>query len=403
MNKVPRLCAFALGVACASTSYAQSNVTLYGLIDTGITWSSNQYGSSNWEVTSGKLSGARWGIRFTEDIGDGWRALGVLENGFNSANGAALQNGRMFGRQAYIGVLNNTYGTLLFGRQYTPLALYGGFLTSALRWGTSLMAHPLDLDLLAGTTRFNNAIDYESPNFGGFTYKLQYAFSNQASGSAGTGFSNNREWGSAIRYVSNDLTISAGYAQISRPDSASNANGAVVGDYQTALPLWVRQVDSTLSGTSPSAAALVVGIQKTGMIAMLYTLDRWSVGAVVSRTLLSDDVMTHASTTNMNGNGSLSLDVAELNLTYQITPANYTGLMVTYSSGQFQSGATHTSPHWWQIGIANDYFLSKRTDVYVAAAYEIGGARDAIAQITLNAPSSSRTEAGVSVGMRHRF
>ncbi|WP_250519182.1 porin [Caballeronia sp. ATUFL_M1_KS5A] len=403
MIKVQRLCALALGATCAQLSSAQSSVTLYGLIDTGITWSSNQHGSSNLEMSSGKLSGTRWGMRVTENFGGGWRALGVLENGFNSANGAALQNGRMFGRQAYIGVSGVSYGTLLFGRQYTPLALYGGFLTAALRWGTSLMVHPLDLDLLGGTTRFNNAVDYESPNYGGVTYKLQYAFSNQAQGAAGTGFTNNREWGGAIRYVGHGLTLSAAYTQIDRPDAASNANGAVVGDYQSALPLWVRQVDITLSGAASSTAALVVGSQKTGMIATLYSLDRWSVGAVVSRTLLNDNSVTRASTASLNGKGSLSLNVAEFNLTYQASPANYTGVMVTYSGAQFRSGATDTSPHWWQVGIANDYFLSKRTDVYVAAAYETGSSRDAIAQITLNAPSSTRTEAGVSVGLRHRF
>jgi GBP family porin len=403
MIKVQRLCALALGATCAQLSHAQSSVTLYGLIDTGITWSSNQHGSSNMEITSGKLSGTRWGIRVTEDLGGGWRTLGVLENGFNSASGAALQNGRMFGRQAYVGISADRYGSLLFGRQYTPLALYGGFLTAALRWGTSLMVHPLDLDLLGGTTRFNNAIDYESPSYGGVTYKLQYAFSNQSDGPAGAGFANNREWGGAIRYVGHGLTLSAGYTQIDRPDAASNINGAVVGDYQSALPLWVRQVDITLSGAASSTAALAVGGQKTGMIASLYTLDRWSIGAVVSRTLLNDNSLTHASAVSLNGRGSLSLNVAEFNLAYQATPANYTGMMVTYSIAQFQSGTVHTSPHWWQIGIGNDYFLSKRTDVYVAAAYEFGSSRDAIAQITLNAPSSTRTEAGVSVGLRHRF
>lgn len=401
MNKVLRLCALALGATCAHSSYAGSSVALYGLIDTGMTWSSNQNGSRNVEMTSGKLSGARWGVRAIEDLGGGLRALGVLESGFNSASGSTLQNGRMFGRQAYVGLSDNQYGTLRLGRQYTPLALYGGFLTAALRWGTSLMVHPLDLDLLGGTTRFNNAIDYESPNYVGVTYRLQYAFSNQAATGSG-GFANNREWGGAVRYEGHGLELSAGYTQIDRPDALSNSAGAVVGDYQTALPLWIRQVDAKMSG-GPSTAALAVGTQKTGMVAAVYTIDRWSVGAVLSRTLLNDNRMTLARTSGLNGPGSLALNVAEINLAYQATPANVTGMMLTYSSGQFRSGSTHNAPHWWQIGIANDHFLSKLTDIYVAAAYEIGSSPDAIAQITLNAPSSNRTEAGVSVGLRHRF
>lgn len=395
--------ALALGAVVAHAAHAESNVTLYGLIDTGITWSSNQHGSQNVEMTSGKLSGTRWGIRAVEDLGGGLKTLAVLEDGFNSASGVTLQNGRMFGRQAYVGLSQDRYGTLLLGRQYTPLALYGGFLTSALRWGTSLMVHPLDLDLLGGTTRFNNAIDYESPNYGGMTYKLQYAFSNQASGQAGAGVSNNREWGGAIRYVGHGLTFAAGYTDIDVPDSTTNTNGAVVGDYQSGLPLWVRQVDTTFSGKPASTATLAIGEQKTGMLASLYSVGKWSVGAVLSRTLLNHNTMTKASTAALNGVGSLTLNVAEFNLAYQATPSNTTGLMVTYSNSKFASGTSSSTPHWWQFGIGNDYFLSKRTDVYVAAACEIGSGRDAIAQITLNAPSSTGNEVGISAGIRHRF
>ncbi|SDV50766.1 porin [Chitinasiproducens palmae] len=399
MTKRQRLCALVLGASIAQLSHAEGNMTLYGLIDTGVTWSNHQKGGDTVEMTSGKLSGARWGIRGSEVLGNGWRAEAVLENGYNSASGATLQSGRMFGRQSTVGLSNVRYGTLRLGRQYTPLALYGGPLTAALRWGTSLMVHPLDLDLLGGTTRFNNAIDYESPDFGGWRYRVQYALSNQA----GAGFANNREWGGAIRYRSEHTTFVAGYAQLARPDSATNANGATTGDYQSALPLWIRQVDATLAGTPASSAMLAVGTQRTGMAAIVQTIERWSVGTTLSRTLLSQNVVTGAHTSGLNGTGSLSLDVAEANLTFRATPLNHTGVMVTYSSGRLQSGGQRASPHWWQFGIGNDYFLSKRTDVYVAAAYIMGSARDAIAQITLGSPASGRTEAGVSIGMRHRF
>jgi GBP family porin len=167
--------------------------------------------------------------------------------------------------------------------------------------------------------------------------------------------------------------------------------------------LWVRQVDTTFSGTAGSAATLAIGEQKTGMLASLYTVGKWSIGAVLSRTLLNHNMMSKASTAALNGVGSLTLNVAEFNLAYQATPANTTGLMVTYSNSRFVSGTTSTAPHWWQFGIGNDYSLSKRTDIYVAAACETGSGRDAIAQITLNAPSSTRSEVGVSAGLRHRF
>ncbi|MCQ4438022.1 porin, partial [Clostridioides difficile] len=60
--------------------------------------------SSLVKVGSGNLSGSRWGLRGTEDLGGGLKANCRLENGCNVANGARGQGGRMFGRSAWVGL-----------------------------------------------------------------------------------------------------------------------------------------------------------------------------------------------------------------------------------------------------------------------------------------------------------
>jgi predicted porin len=56
-----------LGVAIGA--HAQSSVTLYGLIDTSLVYTNNQKGSANYQMSSGVLSGSRWGLKGTEDLG----------------------------------------------------------------------------------------------------------------------------------------------------------------------------------------------------------------------------------------------------------------------------------------------------------------------------------------------
>src|SRR5579875_4171315 len=88
----------------ATAAHAQSSVTLYGLIDAGITYTNNQNGHSNWKASSGSVNGSRWGLRGAEDLGGGLKAIFTLENGFNIMNGTNGQGGAEFGRQAYVGI-----------------------------------------------------------------------------------------------------------------------------------------------------------------------------------------------------------------------------------------------------------------------------------------------------------
>ena len=114
------LAGLALAALAASPAQAQSNVQIYGLMDVGVEYLSriegNQPSVRMPTVTGGQMA-SRLGFRGTEDLGNGLKAIFVLENGFSPAKGTTQQGGRLFGRQSFLG-LSGDWGTVAFGRQY---------------------------------------------------------------------------------------------------------------------------------------------------------------------------------------------------------------------------------------------------------------------------------------------
>src|SRR5258708_37097533 len=231
------LIAAALSGVVASAANAQSSVTLYGLIDVGITYTNSQLtshgGHSNWQETSGAVNGSRWGLRGAEGLGGGLKAIFTLENGFNINNGTLGQQGREFGRQAFVGLSSTQYGAVTLGRQYDSVVDYLGPLAlTGTQYGGTQFAHPFDNDNLDNSFRINNSIKYQSANYAGFKFGAQYGFSNQAAG-----FSNNRAYSVGASYNYCPLNIAAAYLQLNNyvtgagaAAAISNANGAVAGD-----------------------------------------------------------------------------------------------------------------------------------------------------------------------------
>ncbi|WP_043284756.1 porin [Paraburkholderia oxyphila] len=102
-------------------SYAQGSVTLYGILDTGIEFVTHANHEGDSLVRMPGITGempSRWGLRGTEPLGGGLSTLFVLESGFSVRGGDSGQGGRLFGRQAWVG-LAGPFGMLSFGRQYT--------------------------------------------------------------------------------------------------------------------------------------------------------------------------------------------------------------------------------------------------------------------------------------------
>lgn len=120
--KKSSLLLLAAGLTSGGAAFAQSNVTIYGIVDTSIHYLSNAnaQGNSNVRMDNGAIANSRIGFKGTEDLGGGLKAMFQLENGFSSDTGAMQQGGSLFGRQSWVG-LQGGFGKVRVGRQNTPL------------------------------------------------------------------------------------------------------------------------------------------------------------------------------------------------------------------------------------------------------------------------------------------
>lgn len=202
--------------ALAGAASAQSSVTVYGIVDAGFVAERGGVGGSVNKLTSGVASGSRIGFKGTEDLGGGMSALFLLENGFSVDTGGLGQGGLIFGRQAYVG-LGGGFGTVTFGRQYTPQYLTLAF---ADPFGTGMAGDAANIMPSTGNSasRMDNAIKYVTPALGGFTGELAYGFGEVAGdNSAG------RQLGLAVAYKGGPLAVRLGYHNRNN-DTATTTN-----------------------------------------------------------------------------------------------------------------------------------------------------------------------------------
>ncbi|EHP41570.1 porin [Cupriavidus basilensis OR16] len=158
-------------------------LTLYGLIDTGIEYVSNVGVQKSSAIRMPSLTSSypsRWGLRGIEDLGGSYKSIVVLESGFSPSQGTANQNGRLFGRQAYVGLVG-PWGAVSVGRLYSQI--YYSLIGDTL--GPNIFAAGL-LDTYLSTARVDNAIDY-NVTFSGFTVGATYSFGRDAVAPAAAG------------------------------------------------------------------------------------------------------------------------------------------------------------------------------------------------------------------------
>ncbi|RDK03141.1 porin [Paraburkholderia lacunae] len=387
MNK--KLLTAATLAVFASAAHAQSSVTLYGLIDAGISYVNNsKSGTSHdklFKYDDGVAQGSRWGLRGTEDLGGGLKALFVLENGFNSGNGTLGQGGALFGRQAYVGLSKNDIGSLTFGRQYSFSTDYlgGNYSTGGQTVAGNYAYHINDVDQLT-SSRINNAVKFSSSNFAGLTFGAMYGFSNQAGAFAGSPASgtvaapvagSSRAYSFGLNYANGPFGIGAAYTDIRYP-----------------------------SQSTPSFSTTIANVS-TGSVRDLRTFGvggRYSIGAATLWALY-----TNTRFEPITG-GTTTFAAYEAGAKYAFTPALTAGAGYTY---MHLSNAN--TGHWNQVDLSVDYALSKRTDVYALGIYQIAaghnGTQDLQAQIGSSTSYFSTSGTGADnqlafrVGIRHKF
>ena len=103
-----------------------------------------------------------FGLRGSEDLGGGLKAIFTLESGFNIGNGKFANNSGMFNRQSFVGLSSAQFGTVTLGRQYDAVQDYLAPLTATGSWGGTYFAHPCNNDNLStnGGYAVNNSIKY---------------------------------------------------------------------------------------------------------------------------------------------------------------------------------------------------------------------------------------------------
>lgn len=213
------LLALAVLSAITGSAAAQTNVTVYGLVDVGIIHESKRPGGggNSLELGSGIQSGSRLGFRGTEDLGGGLSAIFTIENGFQADTGTAGQGGLLWGRQAWVG-LQGGFGAIKFGRQYTPVDVWLGQIDPFANLTVGKVSNLLVREYAA---RSDNAIVYNSPVIGGFSGDVIYGFGERVGDT-----SDNRFVGGSIGYSAGPLVTRLMYQKRSAAPGIPAAGGA---------------------------------------------------------------------------------------------------------------------------------------------------------------------------------
>lgn len=390
------LLAAALVIGFAGAAQAETSVTLYGIIDTGIGYQqvkgNNADGSSYKESRTGLLSGvqsgSRWGLKGTEDLGDGLQAIFQLESGFDATTGNSLQGGRLFGRQATIGLQGNSWGRLDFGRQTDISSKYFASIDPfAAAFGQAEIGAAFSS---ANTMRWDNMIMYQTPSFSGFQFGAGYSFNvdgSQAYKVSGIDDTNKRGITTGLHYTNGPINVALSWNQIKTGTPA----GAIVpsaGDPDTNINSWM------LGGTYDFEivkVALAYGQTRNGW------MQGQGYGGNVTNTGIAGTPVTTATDHRVfYGAEGLRVNSYLVGLTAPIgngrimadwtmaDPRDSAGTVGNFYAGDLAKQNTYS--------LGYTYNLSKRTNVYVVGSYAKNAAFQRDEKSTFAA-----------LGVRHQF
>lgn len=378
--------------AFAGVVHAQSSVALYGIVDEGFNINTNSGGKHLYNLSAGVLQGSRWGLRGTEDLGGGLKAIFVLENGFDLNTGKFDQGGLEFGRQAFVG-LSSHYGTVTLGRQYDSAVDYVGPLEVGDQWGGYIAAHPGDLDNLNNDYRVNNAVKFTSKTYNGFTFGGLYSLGGVA-GATGR----NQIFSVGAGYTNGPLVVGTAYLNVRNP------NVSFFGNSTSGTP------SATASNVSSPVFSGYGSANTYQVIAAggAYTFGAATIGGTYSNIKFMNLGASYASPF---AGQTATFNNAEINFKYQLTPALLVGAAYDYTRGSKIAGDPAAQYHLASMGV--DYFLSKRTDVYVIGAYQHASGDTlsatgttvvpAVASLSNLTPSSNQNQLTARIGIRHKF
>jgi len=301
MNKLSYIAGAVVALAAGGAAHAQptsSNVTLYGVADAY--FQSARGAETLHRVQSGGLSGSRFGIRGTEDLGGGLRGIFMLESGINLDDGTSGQ-GAFWGRQAFVG-LDSRYGKLTLGRQYGSIYVlasdFSQFTNGPVGASTAVIGgfggyEPVRGNGADGTatgnggpSRINNSVKYETPSLGGFRAGAVLGFGEAAGATSDTrvadiyGRYTNGPLDLMLSYV--DDKVEAGTLEVR---TLSAAGAYTIGSYR--LNAGVIDVDDRAAAAAEGQGGWVGGDYRLGR-------NQFKVQYLVSTAKGTDDGRTQA-------------------------------------------------------------------------------------------------------------
>lgn len=359
----------AAGLATTGLAQAQSKVELYGIIDVNVEAYNNapdgQGGShSVTGMRSGGQNGSRWGLRGTEDLGNGLKAVFAIEGGFNVASGRSADTSRIFNRQSFVG-LQGDWGTVSFGRQYTPS--HSAIVANAPN-GFVSQYEPVPY---ISPVRGDNMAKYQG-TFSGFTVAAYYAFSEQSAQMTANQDVTGRFGGLLGYNYQNRFRVMASYDRIEDGNFAST--GGLPAANKAKADNWV------FAGRADFGQFFVTGG---------YRHRKWE----------------------MQAQSDIKSDMFMVGAGYRYRPNSTISVGYYYDKlknapAAMTNNAVRSGSKWQQINVFGTYALSKRTNLYATVAYSIDGA--------LNmgfggdggnyalAPNKTK-QTGGAIGIRHLF
>lgn len=345
-----------IGIFVSGSAFAQSSITLYGIVDQSIRYTTNADAANGTSVqmTNGALTNSRWGFKGSEDVGGNLKVIFRLESGFEPQTGMLNGNNRLFGRYAYVG-LSGDWGTVKLGRQATVgMDLFGDL--DPLTVG-NYAANAWPYFLTQGYA--DNVISYDT-TVSGFNFSASYGFGGQPGS-----LSENSYWGIRSAYTHGPLMVGAVYQQFR--DMQSHAQ-----------QMWGAAARYTI-GPAALFLGYIGGNDSTGIV------DEF----------LNDPgraVTAGAFTANPRRDA-----IGYSGIVYQLNPAvSITGAFY-YDSIRNANGIAGNSGKRYTGVLEAEYALSKATQVYGTVDYnKVSGG--AIAEL----PGKS-SQTGLAVGLRHLF
>lgn len=347
-----KIIALAVAGLASTAAFAQTNVTIYGVADAAFTYTNtnggnrantaNANGRDKFAIDSGGLAGSRLGFKGTEDLGNGLKAVFVLEYALAIDSNSGVGNtGGLNARQQYVG-LSTKAGDVTLGRQYAP-----GYYTLAM---DALAASPAlsvvdAAQATVGTSirgtspsRWNNSVNYKTANMGGFSAQAIYAM-----GENNNEIAMGESYGIGLDYAAGPVAVKYVY---------QNASGNMGGTLAIGTP----------TGTTPATNN---GATQEHYVGASYDFK-------VVKLMTSAQIIDKGNRTNAVGGQAAEGAIYQLGA---VVPVGKGRIHASYAYADMNSASRGNTAGTFNgdyngVSLAYTHSLSKRTTLYTGVRYQ---------------------------------